>query len=110
MEKKEKTIEKGVLDKNTGNEFNFVKSPCITEKASFLTEKNFYTFKVSPEANKIDIKDFIEKKYKVDVELVRIINLPKKPKRRGNIKGFKSGFKKAIIKLKAGQQIDITAN
>jgi len=111
MAKTEKTIEKKeVIDVNLGKEFDFVKSPCITEKASFLTEKNFYSFKVDPRANKIQIKDFIEKKYKVNVESVRIVNLPKKPKKRGVLKGYKSGYKKAIVKVKEGQQIDITVN
>ena len=58
-------------------DFNLVKKPCITEKASFLAEKNFYTFEVAKNANKIEIKDFIEKKYNVNVVLVRIINVPK---------------------------------
>ncbi len=89
-------------------DFNIVKKPCITEKASFLAEKNFYTFEVDKRSNKIEIKDFIEKKYNVHVISVRIINAPKKPKKRGIIKGFKSGFKKAIVRIKEGEQIDLT--
>ena len=51
-------------------DFNLVKKPCITEKASSLAEKNFYTFEVAKNANKIEIKDFIEKKYNVNVCLL----------------------------------------
>lgn len=89
-------------------DFNLVKKPCITEKASFLAEKNFYTFEVAKNANKIEIKDFIEKKYNVNVVLVRIINVPKKPKRKGLIEGYKPGFKKALVRIKEGEQIDLT--
>ncbi len=89
--------------------FNIIKKPCITEKAAFLSEGNFYTFKVDSRTNKIEIKDFIERKYNVNVELVRIINVPEKPKKRGGIKGFKSGYKKAIVRVRAGEQIDLTA-
>ena len=105
MAKKE--IKRNVVIRS--EDFNIVKKPCITEKASFLAEKNFYTFEVDKRANKIEIKDFIEKKYNVNLESVRIINVPKKPKRRGLIKGFKSGFKKAIVRVKEGEQIDLTA-
>ncbi|MDD4661757.1 MAG: 50S ribosomal protein L23 [Candidatus Pacebacteria bacterium] len=89
--------------------FNMIKKPCITEKASFLAESNFYTFEIDKRFNKIEVKDFIERKYNVHVELVRIINVPKKPKKRGLIKGFRSGFKKAIVRVKAGEQIDLTS-
>lgn len=96
------------LSIRAGESFNIVKAPCITEKASFLAEKNFYTFKIDKRSNKIQVKDFIEKRYNVEVDLVRIINTPKKPKKRGLIKGFKSGYKKAVVKVKEGQQIDLT--
>lgn len=89
--------------------FNLIKKPCITEKAAFLSEGNVYTFKVDRRSNKIQIKDFIQKKYNVHVELVRIINVPEKPKKRGGIKGSKAGYKKALIRIKAGELIDLTA-
>ena len=44
----------------------------------------------------------------VNVVLVRIINVPKKPKRRGLIEGYKPGFKKALVRIKKGEQIDLT--
>lgn len=88
-------------------EFTIIKSPCITEKATILAEENFYTFKVSQRSNKIQIKNFIEKKFGVEVEAVRIISVPKKPKKRGKIKGYKPGYKKAIVKVKKGQKIDL---
>jgi len=108
-EKKVKATKEKKLDIRSGESFSIVKNPCITEKASLLAEKNFYTFKVDKRANKIQIKDFIEKEYNVNLESVRIINVPKKPKKRGLIKGFKSGYKKAVIKVKEGEQLDLTS-
>ncbi|HOI60060.1 MAG TPA: 50S ribosomal protein L23 [Candidatus Pacearchaeota archaeon] len=112
MAKKELTKETKTAPKNQvipSEDFNIIKKPCITEKASFIAENNFYTFKVDKRANKIQIRNFIEKKYNVNLESVRIINVPEKPKKRGLIKGFKSGFKKAIVRVKEGQQIDLTS-
>ena len=112
MAKKELTQEKKIVEKTgviVSEDFNIIKKPCITEKASFLAESNFYTFEIDKRANKIQVKNFIEKKYNVDLEIVRIINVPEKPKKRGLIKGSKSGFKKAIVRVKEGQQIDLKA-
>ncbi|WP_303344333.1 50S ribosomal protein L23, partial [uncultured Muribaculum sp.] len=57
--------------------------PIVTEKASILTEKlGRYTFRVSPEANKYQIKDLIEKLYGVKVTRVNTINVRSKNKSR----------------------------
>jgi len=87
--------------------YQIIKSPQITEKASKLAEENQYVFKVFPQANKIQIKKAIEKIYGVDVEKVRIINVPSKTRRLGRISGVKPGYKKAIVEIKKGQKIEI---
>ncbi len=88
--------------------FGILKSPCVTEKSAKLGESNFYIFKVSKNSNKKQVKDAIESQYRVEVERVMIINIPKKRKFQGRkISGFKSGFKKAIVKVKQGQKIEI---
>ncbi|MDD4358662.1 MAG: 50S ribosomal protein L23 [Candidatus Pacebacteria bacterium] len=107
MAKKE--VKEKKMDLKGGEVFNIIRKPRITEKASILAENNFYTFEVDKRSNKIEIKDFIEKKYNVHIDSIRIVNVPKKPKKRGLIKGFKSGFKKAFIKVREGEQIDFTA-
>ncbi len=85
-----------------------LKSPCITEKSNRLVEDNFYTFKVRKDCNKKEIKKAIEGKYKVEVEKVTIVNLPRKKRFVGRkISGFTSGCKKAMVKLKQGQTIEI---
>ena len=87
--------------------YDIVKEPHISEKATMLSEKNQYSFKVYPNANKIEIKKAIEGVYGVDVLSVNIIKIPKKKRRLGKIKGFKLGYTKAIVKIKEGQTIEI---
>ena len=89
--------------------------PVVTEKANAITEKgNRYTFKVSPEANKYQIKDAVEKLYDVKVVGVSTINYGGKNKQRytksGVIKGKTVAFKKAIVTLAEGQTIDFYSN
>lgn len=87
--------------------YKTLKSPHITEKATDLTKKNQYVFKVLKGANKTEIKKAIKNLYKVDVQTVRIINIPPHKIRLGRIEGWKKGYKKAIIKIKKGQKIEI---
>jgi len=82
-------------------------SPHITEKATALAQKNQYVFKIFPKANKTEIKKVIEDLYKVEVLNIKIINVPKKRRRLGRISGWKKGYKKAIVKIKEGQKIEV---
>lgn len=84
-----------------------LKEPHITEKATDLVSQNQYIFKVSQRANKNQIKKAIETLYDVNVAKVQIINIPKKQRRLGRISGFKKGYKKAIVKIKKGQKIEL---
>ncbi|MFN4228149.1 MAG: 50S ribosomal protein L23 [Candidatus Ratteibacteria bacterium] len=91
------------------NPYKIVKNPIITEKATNLTRENKYIFCVDKKANKNQIKKAIEEIYKVKVEKVYIINVKEKKRRyRFYIEGYKSGYKKAIVKLKEGEKIAIT--
>ena len=81
--------------------------PYVSEKATDLVKENKYTFEVTDDSNKIQIKKAINELYGVDVISVNIINIPKKRKRLGKHKGWKKGFKKAIIEVKEGQRIDL---
>ncbi len=82
-------------------------SPHITEKATALTEENKYVFKVSEKSNKIEIKKAIEDLYGIDVIGVNIINIPRRQRRLGKQTGWRKGYKKAIVKIKGGQKIEI---
>lgn len=86
--------------------------PIISEKSEVLTE-NFsqYTFIVNKAANKIEIKKAIEEKYSVAVASVNTMILPKKSRTRntksGVLRGFLPSFKKAIVTLNDGEEIDL---
>ena len=88
--------------------FDKILSPIITEKSTKLSEFNKVVFKVNRNANKETVKNNIEKIFKVNVVKVNIIN---KQNRSKIVRGKKTkikGFKKAIITLKKGQNIDLT--
>ena len=81
-------------------------SPLITEKSSRNSvANNSYTFKVSVNANKIEIKQAIEKVFDVNVLKVNTINQRGKVKRLGRYSGKRKDWKKAIVKLQAGDKI-----
>ena len=88
--------------------YDTILSPVVTEKSTNLSEQNKIIFKVSNKLNKIILKKNIEKIFKVNVIKVNIIN---KQPRKKIAKGKKvkiQGYKKAIITLKKGQNIDLT--
>lgn len=107
--KKEVKVEKPKARKELkiGQSYRILKSPHVTEKATDLAEKNQYVFRVFPRANKIEMKKAIEGTYGVDVVSVRIINVPEKKRRLGKTKGVKAGYKKAIVRVKEGQKIEV---
>jgi len=76
------------------------------EKALMDQKLNHYVFKVSPTANKIMIANEVKKNYNVKVIKVNIVNIPKKARRIGRTKGFRAGYKKAIVTLAPGQTIE----
>ena len=94
---------------------NIMIKPIVTEKATALSEKlNRYTFCVSPDANKYQIKDLVEELYGVKVVSVNTMNYEGKRKQRytkaGLIRGQKPSFKKAIVTLAEGETIDFYSN
>ncbi len=92
---------------NIGQAYRILKSPHITEKAGDVLKENQYIFRVFPRTNKIEIKKAIEASYGVDVISVKIINTPEKKRRLGKIKGVRPGYKKAIVKIKKDQKIEV---
>ncbi len=82
-------------------------SPLNTEKAVSGQSLNKYVFKVASSANKIEIARTIGKNYNVKVVTVNIINVPRKARQVGKTRGFKSGYKKAVVTLVKGQSIEI---
>ena len=85
--------------------YDIIKRPIITEKAALLAEKAVYTFEVAKDANKVEIKKAIEEIFGVKVVAIRTVNVHKKAKRMSRYEGFKSAYKKAIVRLEPGQTI-----
>jgi large subunit ribosomal protein L23 len=78
----------------------------LTEKSLILKEQgNCYIFRVDRRANKAEVKKAVEKAFGVKVAKVRTATMPGKPKRLGRFMGRTPAWKKAIVKLKEGEQI-----
>jgi len=84
-----------------------IKKPLITEKSSRQKEEgNQIAFVVDPQATKIEIRQAVEKLFKVKVRRVRTMNMVGKRKRVGKFTGWKSDWKKAIVTLGVGDHIE----
>ncbi|RJO73257.1 MAG: 50S ribosomal protein L23 [Myxococcales bacterium] len=83
--------------------------PLVTEKGSRIQEagSNQFFFEVRKDANKVEIKQAVEKIWKVHVEEVRTIRLPGKWKRLGRFMGRSNGWKKAVVTLRQGDTIEL---
>ena len=84
-----------------------IKAPVITEKSEIAKEAGKYTFKVDCKANKIEIKDAIEKIFNVKFTAIRTLNVKPKKRRVGRYTGLTNRTKKAIVTLAEGQTIDL---
>lgn len=81
--------------------------PHITEKATFLGEKNGYVFKIEPKLNKLMVRQAVKKQYNVEPAKVRIINIPGKKVFIRRRQAQRPGYKKAIVYLKKGEKISL---
>lgn len=81
--------------------------PLISERSTDLMTEGKFVFVVDKRANKIQIADAVEEIFKVDVLAVNTVNVKGKTKRRGRTVGKTKSYKKAIVKLAAGQTIEL---
>ncbi len=89
------------------NIYDVIKKPLITEKTTLEKDaRNIIVFEVSRDANKIEIKDAVEKLFKVEVTAVKTVNVAGKVKRFGRNIGKRSNWKKAYVTLKEGSSVD----
>jgi len=88
--------------------YDKILSPIITEKSTNISEQNKIIFKVPSKANKKNLKTSIEKIFKVNVTKINIINKKTRIKTTRGKKIKIKGYKKAIITLKKGQNIDLS--
>lgn len=84
-----------------------IKAPVITEKSGVIAQNGKYVFKVDSGANKIEIKQAIEKIFNVHVKEIRTINVKPKKRRVGRYTGLTNRCKKAIVKLAEGEEINL---
>ncbi|HXF98276.1 MAG TPA: 50S ribosomal protein L23 [Gaiellaceae bacterium] len=82
-------------------------APVVSEKSYSLLSDRKYTFRVHEDAHKTQIRQAVEELFDVEVASVNIVKVKPKPKRRGLHRGRRPGWKKAIVQLKPGHQIEI---
>lgn len=88
------------------DEFAIINYPILSEKGTRLSQtENKYIFRVSPAANKVEIKRAIEKMYKVRVSDVNTMNVRGKKKRMGLVTGKRPDWKKAVVTLEEGESL-----
>lgn len=86
------------------SDHRILRGPCLTEKANIQHEiDGKVVFKVDPNANKIDIKNAVEKMFDVKVKNVRTTNMHGKQKRVGRFTGMTNDWKKAYVTLAKGK-------
>ena len=90
------------------DDYNIIMKPLVTEQGMhFASTRNAYTFEVNKNANKIQIRNAVEKLYNVKVLDVRTANIQGKPRRRGRHFGRTRSWKKAVVVLGEDYHIDL---
>lgn len=90
--------------------YSIIGTPRVSEKSSRLTQEgNTYTFNVPVSAEKVAIRKAVEARYGVNVMAVRTVRGPGKIVRRGRVEGRRNAWKKALVQLKTGQTMDVSA-
>ena len=88
--------------------YDVIRRPITSERNTDLMAEGRYTFEVAPDANKIQIKEAVEKAFDVKVIAVNTLNVHAKRRReRTRYRGWRNGWKKAIVTLAPGQRIEI---
>lgn len=87
--------------------FEVIRRPIVTEKSTLASEHNQVTFEVAVDANKHEIKAAVQELFKVKVTAVNTILTKGKTKRFRGLSGRRSDFKKAVVTLAEGDNIDV---
>jgi large subunit ribosomal protein L23 len=82
-------------------------APVVSEKSYAGIADRKYTFRVHKDAHKTQVRQAVEQLFDVEVARVNIVKVQPKPKRRGVIRGERPGWKKAVVQLKPGNEIEI---
>ena len=89
------------------NLHDILRRPLVTEKNVTLQEQSKYVFEVAPQANKLQIKEAVEKVFKVSVTSVRVLATAGKRRRYGKFSLRKASSRKAVVTLREGDKIQI---
>jgi len=84
-------------------------SPIVSEKSYSLIADRKYTFRVHKNAHKTQIRQAVEQLFDVHVTAINVSKVQPKAKRRGYTKGYRAGYKKAIVQIREGETIPIFA-
>lgn len=88
--------------------YQVLKRPIVTEKTGIQgDQENRYSFEVDTRANKLQVKEAVEKAFNVQVVAVNIMNVRGKPRRLGRQRGRTPDWKKAVVTLAPGQRIQL---
>ena len=90
----------------TDNIYKIILSPLVTEKSTKISENNQYVFKVTLDSNKKEIKNAIEKLFKVKIKNINTTRIKGKSKIFKGTRGKRSDYKKAIVSLNEGESLD----
>ena len=82
-------------------------APIVSEKSFAGTAVVKYTFRVHEDAHRTQVRQAVEQLFDVQVAKVNIVKVQPKPKRRGMTKGYRPGYKKAIVQIREGETIPI---
>jgi large subunit ribosomal protein L23 len=93
---------------NQARMYDIIVAPVITEKSQRISEANQVVFRVRGDASKPEIKQAVEGLFNVKVTAVNTLNVKGKVKRFRGTVGRRSDWKKAIVTLAEGQNIDVT--
>ncbi len=95
---------------NAAQLMNIVLAPVVSEKSTYVADKNRqYVFRVADGATKPEIKAAVELMFKIKVDSVTVSNVKGKKRRFGRIEGRRRNWKKAYVRLAAGQEINFAA-
>ncbi len=90
------------------DDYNIIIKPLVTEQGMhFANTKNAYSFEVNKKANKVQIRNAVQRLYNVKVSDVRTANVKGKPRRRGRTIGTTKSWKKAVVVLHPDYHIDL---
>ncbi|MCW5852704.1 MAG: 50S ribosomal protein L23 [Anaerolineae bacterium] len=87
--------------------YEVLRRPIITEKGTLMAENNQYAFEVAMDANKVMVKEAVEKRFGVNVLRVNVMRMPGKTRRFGRRVSTTPSWKKAIVTLAPGQTIEV---